>query len=165
MSSPSEVYATTEVFGALVAMACEQSPEFHEKFVRDPRGMLNKCLEQHGGKVHIADDMDIVVHENSADVLNVAVPAYHGQGTNTLSDEQLEQIAAGEFVFSALAAILIPLGTVGAATATVIAGTSASIGAGTAVALGAATIAGIGLGAAGITTAVVVSSLAGTGNL
>ncbi len=155
MANENIVYATTEVFGALVATACEQSAAFRDKFVHNPQETLNQFLTQNGAQLRIDDNVNIMVHENDAATLHVAVPAYSSSSGARLSDAQLEQIAAGEVVGS-VAGIL---GVLGAAATLGTAGTAASIAIGAAV-VGAATLGAVGVtaGVAGIT----VGALAAT---
>ncbi len=116
---------TRESLGAAIAARCRTDKEFRSKLLSDPA----EVMLQSGMKVPSGSKVEI--HKNRRNAWHIALPK---TSQDTLSDTQLEQIAAGEFVLTPAAiAFLVGLGVGGVAAFTVV---------GTAAATGAAAVAG-----------------------
>src|SRR5215469_13385818 len=71
-------------------------PDFRRNIVNDPKGMF----EKHTGQ-KLPVEMTIYVHEEDANTLHFSIPPAPSNMTE-LSDQDLERVAGGTDVFSAL---------------------------------------------------------------
>jgi len=86
-----ELPFTPEVAAALVADRCRREPELAERLRKDARG----CLEELSGR-KLPEEVKIVVHDNTDDTWHLPLPNY--TQSVELSEDQLQKIAAGEFL-------------------------------------------------------------------
>jgi len=68
---------------------CWKEPEFREKVLKDPKGMLEAFL----GK-SLPSDFKVVIHQEDANTLHLALPPAPSNVTE-LSDDELERVAGG----------------------------------------------------------------------
>ncbi len=98
-----------EVVSAVVAQRCYEDEEFRQKLMRDPQGALEEFM---GRK--LPDTLEVEVRENTPSTWHIPV------SSDTFSDEELEQISAGEVVATlfigtvAVTSIAVGVGITGA---------------------------------------------------
>lgn len=103
---------------------CWKDPQFRKEVLADPKG----TFERHLGRP-LPADLKIVIHEDSANTINLALPPTPTNAAE-LSDDDLEKVAGGTEV-----AVLTIIATIGAVVATG-AGLAAASAYGTAAAQG-----------------------------
>ena len=96
-----ELPLTPEVAAALVADRCRSEPQLADRLRKDPRA----CLEKISGR-KLPENLKIVLHDNTDDTWHLPLPSY-SEGAH-LSEEQMQQISAGE-------AVLVGIGVAAAA--------------------------------------------------
>jgi hypothetical protein len=95
---------------------CWKDPEFREKVLKDPKGMLEAFL----GK-SLPADFKVVIHEENAKTLHLALPPAPSNVTE-LSDDELERVAGGTELILVGIAVGVATASFVAATATKAAG-------------------------------------------
>jgi len=95
---------TPETVAAVLAEQCRHDPELAQQ-LRDPRPCMEKLL---GHK--LPEGIRLVAHENTDDTWHLPLPRYHQ--SETLNEEQLQKIAAGELGYTLLTGTVIALAPV-----------------------------------------------------
>jgi nitrile hydratase alpha subunit len=98
---------------AALVTKCWKDPDFRQKVVSDPKGML----EQHIGQ-KLPPQMKIFIHEEDTDTVHFSIPPAPADLTE-LSDAELESVAGGTDVFTTLAVVLTAALTVAGTIASV----------------------------------------------
>jgi len=93
---------TPEVAAALLADRCRREPQLTSRLRDNPRD----CLEELSGR-KLPETFKVIVHDNSDDTWHLPLPSHHQA---ELTEEQLQQISAGEFVVGGVVSAWI-LGT------------------------------------------------------
>jgi hypothetical protein len=85
---PKQVATRRDLETALIEK-CWKDPEFRQKVVSDPKGML----EQHIGQ-KLSPQLKIFIHEEDANTLHFSIPPAPANLAE-LDDEQLDKVAGG----------------------------------------------------------------------
>jgi len=112
MATAPNALDTKRVLETQLIQKAWKEPEFRKQVVRDPKGMLEKQL----GK-KLPENLKIYIHEEDANTLHFTVPP---APTNLaeLSDEELEKVAGGTEMVSAIVSAVIATGLVMSGVAT-----------------------------------------------
>ncbi len=86
---PLELHTTPESLAALLAQRCYRDAEFRAQLAADPRGTIESVSGE-----KLAEDINLIVCQNNANTWHVPVPKVASE--EAMSEEQLEQISAGE---------------------------------------------------------------------
>ena len=89
-NNESSILLLPEVVAALLAHQAAASSEDRLGLCRNPKGYIEKLTEQ-----TLPDKLSIKLHTNNDDCWHIVYPSK----SNELSDNDLEDLAAGEFVF------------------------------------------------------------------
>jgi len=100
MSTSAAPVATRQQLETALIEKCWKDPEFKQRVVGDPKGML----ERHTGQ-QLPPHIKIFIHEEDANTLHFSIPPAPGNLAE-LSDEDLERVAGGTDVVLTFAAIV-----------------------------------------------------------
>ena len=112
MATPTQADQTRRVLETHLIEKSWKDPEFRKQVVSDPKGML----EKHLGK-KLPERLKIYVHEEDANTLHFSVPPAPSNVAE-LSDEELEKVAGGTEMVSAIVSAVIATGLITSGMAT-----------------------------------------------
>jgi hypothetical protein len=112
MASSTNALETRRVLETQLIQKAWKEPEFRKQVVSDPKGLL----EKHLGK-KLPDQLRIYVHEEDANTLHFSVPPAPSNVAE-LSDEELEKVAGGTEMVSAIVSAVIATGLIASGMAT-----------------------------------------------
>lgn len=104
---------TNEVIGVLAASECARDAELDKAFAADPKGAL-----QSEAAMNLPADVEVRAVRNSADEINIAIPAHAVLGSdavrNAISEDDMRQISGGEVIGLVIGAIVAGTAAAGA---------------------------------------------------
>ncbi len=99
---------TMELSAAFIAQRCRDDEEFRQSFKSDPKKALGAILKERGSKLPFPPGLDLQVADNTARHWVIPIPsaemveAFKKSQADSFTDEEMENISAGELIVGAL---------------------------------------------------------------